>query len=226
MLEPLRPLEVFDPDAFEHRRVDVIGCGALGSRVILSLAKLGITNIHAWDFDKVEAHNIANQAFGNHHIGQLKTDAVKELVKRDTGTEITVHNEKVDGKQRLGEFVFVLPDTMGSRDEIWKKGIKFKPYVRVMFEARMGADTGRVYTINPMDPAHIKTYEATLYKDEETEVSACGSSTTVGPTAELLSGLIVWQFIRWFAWSQGGDASVDTELVFSLRPSLILPQKF
>ena len=90
----------------------------------------------------------------------------------------------------------------------------------------MGADTGRVYAIDPLSPAQVKAYETTLYDDKETEESACGSTTTVGPTAEFLSGLSVWQLIRWFAWQQGGDQLAEHEIVFALRPSLFLMNNY
>jgi len=48
---------------FNQKRVDIIGAGATGSHVVMLLAILGFTNIHVWDFDRVEAHNLANQSF-------------------------------------------------------------------------------------------------------------------------------------------------------------------
>src|SRR3989344_9586657 len=125
-VDPLRHLSVFKPHAFGTRRVDVIGCGATGSRIVLSLAKLGVENIHAWDFDTVEDHNLANQAFGLGDVGLLKVDALASLVQRGIGVAIQTHAEKVDGSQSLGEVVFLLTDTMASRKEIWDRGLKLK----------------------------------------------------------------------------------------------------
>jgi len=226
MIDPLRHLSVFSPHAFGSRRVDVIGCGATGSRVVLSLAKLGVENIHVWDFDKVEEHNVPNQAFGLEHVGLLKTDAVAALVKAATGTKIAVHSEKVDGTQQLGEVVFLLTDTMASRKEIWNGALKFKLRTNLLIETRMGVDNGRVYTVNPNKPGHIKAWEETLCDDAETEVSACGASVSVGPTAEVVSGLAVWQLVRWFAMEQGGDDELENEIIFSLRPMLTISRKF
>jgi hypothetical protein len=220
-------MSIFSPDQFGHRRVDVIGAGATGSRIAMSLAKLGLTSIHVWDFDTIEAHNVANQLFGNDQLGQKKVAALAELIKRATGTKITIHDEKVDGNQPLGEVVFLLVDSMAGRKEIWSRGLKFKPQTKLLIETRMGADSGRVYTLNPSKMTHIKAYEQTLYADEETEVSACGASISVGPTAEVVSGLAVWQLIRWFSIEQGKDDSLENEIVFSLRPmSTIISRSF
>lgn len=226
MIDPLRHMEVFSPDAFGNRRVDVIGAGATGSKVVLSLAKLGIQNIHVWDFDKVEPHNIANQVFGNDDVGKLKVDALKEIVQRQTGTVIHTHAERVDGTQELGAVVFLLTDTMASRKEIWTKGLKFKLRTKLMIETRMGADSGRVYTINPSKLPEVKGWESTLYDDKVAETSACGATTSVGPTAGFLSELAVWQLIRWFSIEEGREDELDHEIVFSLRPMLTMNRQF
>lgn len=213
-----RHIDVFSPDKFGKRRIDVIGAGATGSRIVLSLAKLGLENIHVWDFDVVEAHNIANQAYGQSDIGKPKVEALRDLVKAQTGLTIQIHNERVNGTQQLGDVVFLLTDTMASRKEIWQKGIRYKMRTKLMIETRMGADQGRVYTVNPTKPAEVKGWEGTLYSDEVAEVSACGASITVGPTAEFLSGLAVWQLIRWSAIEGGKEDTLDGEILWGLRP--------
>ncbi len=222
-----RHVEVFSPDAFDSKTIDVIGAGASGSRIVLSLAKLGLLKIRVWDFDHVEAHNIANQAYSLEDIGKLKVEALQELVRKQTGTKIEIRPEKVDGSQELGDVVFLLTDTMASRKEIWQKGLRYKTRTRLMIETRMGADEGRVYTIEPKRPKQVKGWEGTLYDDVVTEVSACGTSISVGPTAEYLSGLAVWQMIRWHAInSKQAEDKVDHEIIFGMRAPFIITRSF
>lgn len=225
-IDPSRHLSVFSPSAFGSRRVDVIGAGATGSRVALSLAKLGVENLHVWDFDHVEEHNVANQAFGLSDVASLKVEALARLVNAQTGLEINTHPEKVDGSQPLGEVVFLLTDTMASRKAIWDGALKFKLRTKVVIETRMGADSGRVYTVNPNSPKHIRAWEETLCGDDVAEVSACGASVSVGPTAEVIAGLAVWQFIRWFTTENGGEEKLDNEILLSLRPVVTLARSF
>ena len=59
----LRQLEVFDPEKYQSKRIDVIGAGATGSYVTWLLGKIGLTNIHIWDDDRVAMVNLANQCF-------------------------------------------------------------------------------------------------------------------------------------------------------------------
>ncbi|MDP1690151.1 MAG: ThiF family adenylyltransferase [bacterium] len=225
-VDPMRHLSVFKPHAFGARRVDVVGCGATGSRIVLSLAKLGVEHIHAWDFDRVEEHNLANQVFGQGDVGQLKVEALAALVQKDTGVRIQTHAERVDGSQPLGDVVFLLTDTMFSRKEIWENGLKLKLRTRLLVETRMGVDNGRVYTLNPNLLGHIRAWEEAWYPDEEAEVSACGSSVSVGPTAEIIAGLAVWQMIRWFTVEEGGQDELDNEIIFGLRSMNTVSRQF
>lgn len=214
---------MFEPSIFE-KRIDVIGCGAVGSRVMLSLAKLGITRLRAFDFDKVESHNIPNQAFGLDDIGEFKVLALQQLIKRVTGTEIEVHNVEVDGSQELGPIVYLLTDSMASRKEIFNAALRNKLKVELVCEARMGTDMCRSYCFDPRDPVEVKGWESTLYGDEEVieEGSACGTTISVGPTAEILSGMVVWQMMRWV---KEGKTS-DHELILTTRPFFTLTRDF
>lgn len=215
-----RHVSVFSPDMFAGKGIDVIGAGATGSRVVLSLAKLGLSNIRVWDFDKVEAHNIANQVYGLGHIGLPKVEALAAIVKEQTGLEIQAVNERVDGSQKLDSLVFLLTDTMASRRQIWEKAIRYKLHVKLMIETRMGTDQGRVYAVCPAKANQVKGWEATLYSDDVAERSACGTSISVGPTAEFLSGLAVWQMIRWNAieTDRSSQDQLNHEILFGLRP--------
>lgn len=222
MIDDSRHREVFNLDAFGERRVDVIGAGATGSRIALSLAKLGVQNLHVWDFDKVEAHNIANQLYPVEMVGQHKLDALYTLILEQTGDEIHTHRQRVEGGEPLGQVVFVLTDTMASRKAIFD-GLKYKLGTKVMIETRMGRDSGYVYTVEPWRPEQIARYESTLYSDDEaeTEASYCGTQITVNATADLIAGFAVWQFIRWWQREQAGEGQVDFELLFGSSPSVL-----
>jgi molybdopterin/thiamine biosynthesis adenylyltransferase len=222
-VDTIRHQGVFDPVVFGERRIDVIGAGAIGSRIVMGLAKLGLQNIHVWDFDEVEPHNIANQIFGNDDVGKMKVAALAELVKRQTGTYIVCHPERyVTGCEALGNVVFLATDTMASRKEIWEASIRFKTTVECMVEARMGADNGRLYTVVPAMIEHVRLWEATLYTDAEAEVSVCGTSVTVGATADVISGLAVWQMIRWFDSARSDAEAPEVELIFGLKPLMVV----
>lgn len=225
-VNPVRHQSVFDPNKFGPRRVDVIGCGATGSRVALSLAKLGVEHLHLWDFDIVEGHNLANQCFGVSDIGKNKAEALRNRILSEVDTAVSAHSVRAEGTELFGDVVFLLTDTMESRRQIWERGIKLKPRVQLMIETRMGVDVGRVYAVQPTLSGHIKAWEETLYASDEAVRSACGTSVTVGPTADILAGYAVWQFVRWHAILNGGEGSLDNELVFAVYPLTVFNRTF
>lgn len=222
MIDPGRHLKVFNSNKFADTEVHVIGVGATGSNVVYQLAKLGLTNIHAWDFDKVEAHNIANQIYGNPDIGKLKVEALHEIIKRDTGISIHMHPESVTGKQTFSGIVFLLTDTMESRKTIFEKSLELNPKVPFIIETRMGVDEGRVYVFSPINTSHIKGWKKTLYSDTQAATSVCGASITVGPTATFLASLAVWQFIDWI----NDKITPSNEIFFTIRPFMTFGRSF
>lgn len=218
LVDPLRHRSVFSPDKFGCRQIDVIGAGATGSRIAMELAKLGVQNLHVWDFDEVEEHNIANQVFGVGDIGKSKVEALAERIENDTGLKIEAHNEEVTGRHILGSIVFLLTDTMSSRKAIWEGALRYKPAVNAVIETRMGRDEGRVYTLSPTSPPEIELWESTLCEDEEASDSLCGARVTVGPTAVLVTAYAIWAFIRWFEWESGEGAKPECEHIFYANP--------
>lgn len=227
LIEPLRHLKVFSPAEFGDRRVDIIGVGATGSRIAIGLAKLGINNLHVWDFDKIESHNLANQAFGMADVGKPKVEALAGVIKAQTGLDIVQHNEKVTGDTELGNIVYLLTDTMASRKEIFEGAIKFKPHIELMVETRMGADEGRIYAVRPIDPSQVSLWLSEWYPDTEASESLCGSRISVGPTAEIVSGYAQWALLSWFKWFQSGNDEdrPSYEMVFGARyPSVMTRQ--
>lgn len=193
-----RHVETVNPEKYE-KPVHVIGCGATGSWVALTLTKMGFKNINLWDFDVVDEHNIPNQVFHNGHRNKSKVEALAEELNKQhvDDMKLVVHNEKVTGKTKLEGIVFLLTDTMASRKEIFEDSLKYNASVDLIIETRMGKDTGMVYTIDPNDISQVTPYEATLsYSDDEAETSFCGISTTLLPTALQIVGAACWRLIN------------------------------
>lgn len=208
-------MELFDNEKF-NTPVTIIGAGALGSWLALFLAKLGITDITVYDFDEVESHNIANQAFNIHDIGKTKTQALQDIIAVQTNHKINIKNEKYTN-QRLNGIVFLMVDSMKERKRIWEQSIKLKPAVKLMIEARMGLNMGRVYNVNPIDLEQGKRYEETLYSDDESEVSACGASMTVITTATAIASWCARQLINWH-----NESELDNEILIDFAYNNII----
>lgn len=218
----LRQLEVFKPHVHGQKRVDLIGVGAVGSYVAFILAKEGMENIHVWDFDIVESHNIPNQLyFETKHIGMKKVEALREVIKDATNTEIICHDQKVTEKVNLGNIVFLLIDTMHGRREIFETNLKARPSVQCVIEVRMGSNTGRVYTFNPNDIFEYEEWEKTLCGDDEAEVSVCGGSISIASTTSLIASASTWQLKKFLT-----NQPFENELIMSCAPWLIITRSF
>lgn len=226
MINPIRHQSVFDPDKFGDQPVHVIGVGATGSRIALGLAKLGVKNLHLWDFDKVESHNIANQVFGIDDIDKAKVYALADIIQQQTGTIPTIHETRVTGEEDLEGYIFLLVDRMDTRKEIWEKGIRLNASVVAMIETRMGRDSGRVYWVEPFDVTQCEKWEATLCEDEEAETSLCGTAITVGATAEVISGIAQWTFVRAFHSENNDVEHRENEVVVAINPATAFARNF
>lgn len=218
-LDTRRHQELFDPYTF-NTPVTIIGAGATGSWLALSLVKLGITNITVWDFDTVEEHNIPNQAFGIGAVGLNKVDALQTVIEIETGTRIKTFN-KAFTDQRLQGIVFLMVDSMKVRKEIWENSIKMKSAVKLLVEPRMGLDEFRVYNVNPTDLTHIKRYEDCWYSDEEASVSACGTSQTVITTALATASWCGRQLINFH-----NEVELDNEILVDCVYNNIYPTRW
>lgn len=190
-----RQVNILDVEKF-NTPIHIIGGGATGSWLAFSLAKMGIENITVYDFDEVGMHNLPNQMFGLADIGRNKAISIKMLIRRFTGFNIKARNVKYESQTPLQGIVFVLTDTMKSRKDIFNRSIKNNPMIELLIETRMDLRGGRVYAFDPKDKEKCKIYENTLYSDDEAEVSACGVSQTVLPTALGIVSNAIWKMLN------------------------------
>ena len=225
-LDPRRHLLIFDPHHFGVRRVDVIGCGAVGSRIAMEVAKLGVQNLHLWDFDTIESHNIANQLFHLGDIGKPKADTLAIHIEVATGLKPVVHRERVANRQAFGEVVFLAVDTMADRKSIFEQSLRLNFATQLVVEVRMGAEELRVYGFSPRARRDCQIWTESLSDDEATVESACGAQTTVGATAGITACLAVHRFLQWYRQDVVRDpthtAELPIEQVMMLRPLITI----
>ena len=112
-------------DKLKQSTVMVVGCGAVGSFAVESLARSGVGRLILVDFDKVEESNINRQLFAlDSSVGQSKVDVAKQRI-HDINPEIIVDTFNVffDNSTDLGikpDFVIDAIDVVPSKIAIYK----------------------------------------------------------------------------------------------------------
>ena len=212
-----RQANILNPEEF-NRPIHIIGAGATGSWVAFTLAKMGLSNITVYDFDEVGMHNLPNQMFGLSDIDKNKALSIRNIIRRFTGFNIKARTQKVEGGQPLQGIVFMLTDTMKSRKDIYNMSIKNNPNIDLLIETRMDLRGGRIYAIDPKNRYMCKQYEGTFYSDDEAEVSACGVSQTVLPTALAITSHAIWKLLNYIngePFSHETIMDLSNEIIFS-----------
>lgn len=182
------------------KRINVIGCGAAGSWVVFFLLKMGFNNIHVYDFDTIEEHNIPNQMFKESQIGMTKTSAISyiynEFFDEDTD-RLHIHNNAINenNAHTLKDIVLCCVDSMKIRKMIYEQCYKYGR-AELFIELRLSIFGGYVYTLYKEDDWK-EEYEKTLYDDVEAEISACGVSQTALPAAVNVASIMIMKMIGW-----------------------------
>ena len=216
-MDLVKSYDFFKPETCGDR-IHIIGCGAVGSTVAETLVRFGLTNITLYDFDTVEAHNIANQMFRTIDIGKPKTQALAEIL-----TEI---NPELEGKmrieaegyhgQRLSGYVFLCVDNIDLRREIATAN-KGNPYIKAMFDFRIRLEDAQHYAADWHNPKMVNNFLATMQfsheeAKKETQVSACNVELSVAPTVRQICALGVSNFINFV---KSGGAAIKKMILAS-----------
>lgn len=192
--------EFFNPDEFKDE-IHVIGCGAIGSTIAENLTRLGINQLHLYDFDTVSEHNITNQMFYAAHIGLPKLQAIYEICKAiNQNIEIILHPEGWKKGTRLAGHVFVAVDNIETRKEIIDDNF-FNCNIKAFYDTRMRLIDAQHFAAE-WCTKNIKFLKSTMdFSREEaaaaTPLSACGTALNVTPTVRIICGFVVSNFLNY-----------------------------
>lgn len=183
-----RQLDIIPLNALDEK-ITVIGAGAIGSWVVLSLAKMGFHDITVYDHDHVDTVNLNSQFYPLSSVGNPKVATLHDLVRMFTGVEITGKHEKYETGMFPG-IVISAVDSMEVRKTIWQNHAKKSPFTKLVVDPRMGAEEALLYAMNPMDEHDNIAYAKALYSDADSVHERCTAKATIY-TANLLAGLVV-----------------------------------
>lgn len=175
--------------------VHLIGCGSIGTLLGTTLVRLGFTNLHLWDEDMVEAHNLANQYFDHSDLGELKTRALaRKLLSIDPGVLITRHDERFDEQSAVkpGCILIACVDSMAARKDIYTVA---QEQQCLLLDGRMGAHNGQLHLVRTTDRDACAAYARTLYNDSDASAAPC-TMRTILYTINVLTGLMARRLIQ------------------------------
>lgn len=169
---------LLDPDKIAGAKIVVIGAGAIGSFVAMTLSKMGAKNIIVYDDDKIEDHNFANQLYPVEHLGRKKVDALLSVCQDYGDALIETKDFRWHPDNAVdGDIIIIAVDNMDARKAMWDyyktREIKF------FLEGRMSAQVWRVYGIDPKNDKDVALYEKNLYPQAEAAEERCGEKSII-----------------------------------------------
>lgn len=87
-------------DKLSKTKITVCGVGALGSNLVDSLVRMGAQNISVIDFDRVDPHNLNNQAYDLGDVGKFKVAALQAKMFALTRVKLEIENKKLEATNR------------------------------------------------------------------------------------------------------------------------------
>jgi adenylyltransferase/sulfurtransferase len=191
----------FDPLEMIDGAIHIIGCGAIGSTVAEMLTRMGVEELHLYDFDVVTAHNIANQMFYAIDISTPKIDAIQYVLTNiNPDIKIIKHEEGWKPGMSLSGYVFLCVDNIDLRRQICNENM-YNPYIKAIFDFRMRLTDAQHYAADWSDEKSKENLLSTMqFSHEEakeaTPTNACGTSMNIISTVRTIVSLGLANFIN------------------------------
>lgn len=127
----------------------IVGCGNIGSNAALALARMGLHLFTLHDFDEVEEHNLASQAYQATDVGRKKVDAIKSAmlgINPDVRVDVVDAAFAGDAELSDADILISAVDSVYERRRICDGLIRrgSRPFV---VDGRMGGGQVEVYSL-------------------------------------------------------------------------------
>jgi molybdopterin/thiamine biosynthesis adenylyltransferase len=194
-------LEFFDASQYDMP-FNVVGCGAIGSHVCEELARLGIEDIHLYDFDTVDAHNITNQMFTQADIDKNKIDVCKEMIHAiNPAASVTLYPRGIEEPYVCNGILILCVDNIDLRRAIVEAN-RYNPYCKAILDFRMRLTDAQHYFADASDTFQVDNLLSTMdfshdEAKEATPTSACGVELSVVYTVKTITALGTANLVKW-----------------------------
>jgi hypothetical protein len=170
--------------------ITVIGAGGIGSALITNAAIMGFKHICIWDHDMLEPHNLSTTTYPTHHLFTPKAKAAEHQAKEYGAKLVTSHVKPWRHGDPLGNKVFMAPDNMEVRREIYDTW-KSNPRREFLIDMRMGALSMEIITVTKNDDHFMNDW----LPSDDIEDESCTAKHTIF-TGSISSGLGLTQAFK------------------------------
>jgi len=222
-------LEFFDATKYTHA-YHVIGCGAIGSHVCEELARLGVPEVHIYDFDTVDSHNITNQMFKFEDIGDSKVNAcTAAMLAINPDMVIHAHPEGLQAPYVVNGICILCVDNIDLRKTIVKANY-YNPYCKAFLDFRMRLTDAQHYFADGSSAFEKDTLLATMdFSHEEaheaTPLSACGVELSVVYTVKAITAFGMANMVKWLQQSDYKTMAIVNMETFTIDAFKAKPRK-
>ncbi len=103
-------------EGLAEKKIGIVGLGSAGSKIAVSLARMGVRRFHLVDYDVFLPENAERNALDWSNLGDHKVDGVEEVLQR-LGVDFDIEVSRIDiTGQESSAVVAVLLDRLGSCD--------------------------------------------------------------------------------------------------------------
>jgi tRNA A37 threonylcarbamoyladenosine dehydratase len=174
----------------------VLGQGGIGSWVSLLLSRIGC-NLHIYDMDIYEEHNMTGQIVKKSGIGKKKTEAVKEIIIELSPDCVIDTYGQYEDTSETNDIVICGFDNMRARKLAFTKWVEYVNTDGIdkstcfFQDGRLNAEQLQIFNIPGNREDLIKEYEKEyLFADEEVEETDCTFKQTSHCAAMIASHMV------------------------------------
>lgn len=179
------------------------GAGGIGSWVSLFLSRIG-HELHIFDMDTFEQHNMSGQFVSSDCIGLNKAVAVKRMCEsfnQSSTVSIYTHDQYTD-ESVTNNVVFSCFDNMLARKLMYSKWVDYlknnpeKRKESIFIDGRLLAEQYQIFTVQGDDFKSVMKYYEFLFEDSEVEEAECTFKQT-SHVASMIASNMVSVFNNW-----------------------------
>lgn len=209
----LRFSGITDIERISQTKVAVIGAGGIGCPAALALAKNGVHDLCIMDFDRVATENLGTQLHGPKTIGVQKVISLRGMLRSQAPwCNLHLETSRFTSSYSGYEPEILIPavDSLEARKEAFDYA-QLNPHVKLIVDARMGAEVLTIYTVNPeLDGGW---YEPTL--EGEALDAPCTAKSTFH--CGLVAGGLVASVVKSYICNESSDGTATVEFTLDMR---------